>query len=87
MLIWQLQLAGSVNAHDLCMLVQPGSDMEKAEKLWAKKQKRLAAKRARLRHQQQLRLKRQQRQAARRRTSAPQQVCYDSRWGMAFLTR
>lgn len=66
--------AMSVNAHELCMVLQPGSDMEKAEKLWAKKQKRLAGKRARLRHQQQLHLKRQQRQAARRGSTAPQQV-------------
>lgn len=61
----------------IMLFMQPGSDMEKAEKLWAKKQKKLAARQARKRHLQQLRIRRQQRQAARRGSSAPQ-VCYSA---------
>ncbi|KAA6416704.1 MAG: hypothetical protein FRX49_13315 [Trebouxia sp. A1-2] len=55
-------------------VTKPGSDMAKAEKLWAKKQRKLAARRARNRHLQQLRLRRQQRQAARRGERLPQAV-------------
>ena len=56
----------------MCGVVQPGSDMAKAEKLWAKRQRKLAARRARKRHLQQLHLRRQQRQAARRGERIPQ---------------
>ena len=58
-------------------VTQPGSDMAKAEKLWAKKQRKLAAKRARTRHLQQMQLRRQQRQAARRGERVPQVVSDD----------
>ena len=48
--------------------------MAKAEKLWAKKQKRRAARQARIRHLQQMQLRRQQRAAARRGERIPQKV-------------
>ena len=57
------------------LAMQPGSDMAKAEKLWAKRQRKLAARRARSRHLQKMRLRRQQRQAARRGERLPQ-VCH-----------
>lgn len=63
-----------------CMCVcplQPGSDMAKAEVLWAKRQKKLAARQARIKHLQMMQLKRQQRLAARRGKRMPQsqKVC------------
>ena len=54
--------------------MQPGSDMAKAEKVWAKRQKRLAARQARVRHLQQMQIRRQQRAAARRGERMPKQV-------------
>ena len=50
--------------------------MAKAEKLWAKKQKRRAARQARIRHLQQMQLRRQQRAAARRGERIPQKVSF-----------
>ena len=55
-------------------VMQPGSDMAKAEKVWAKRQKRLAARQARVRHLQQMQIRRQQRAAARRGERMPKQV-------------
>ena len=56
--------------------MQPGSDMAKAEKLWAKRQKRHAARQARIRHLQQMQAKRQQRAAARRGERMPKKVSF-----------
>ena len=58
-----------------CVL-QPGSDMAKAEKLWAKKQKKLAAHEAHIKHLQQMQLRRQQRAAARRGERMPKKVSF-----------
>ena len=51
--------------------------MAKAEVLWAKRQKKLAARQARIKHLQMMQLKRQQRLAARRgqRNPQTQKVC------------
>lgn len=53
-------------------VTKPGSDMAKAEVLWAKRQKKLAARQARIKHLQMMQLKRQQRLAARRGKRMPQ---------------
>lgn len=63
--------------HVCVCALQPGSDMAKAEVLWAKKQKKLAQRQARIKHLQMMQLKRQQRLAARRGKRIPQsqKVC------------
>ena len=50
--------------------------MAKAEKLWAKRQKKQDARQARIRHLQQMHLRRQQRAAARRGERLPKKVSF-----------